>query len=75
MSKTTEQLIDIMKAGGSISIDITSRPFAHILKLSEASAETNSTLILRNSQDRASQQLIELSKFNTKNNIIFSIDR
>lgn len=74
MSKTTEQLVDILKVGGTISIDITSRPFAHLLKLAEASAETGSLIILRNSQERASQQLIELSKHNKKNNIIFSID-
>ncbi|HEC5268293.1 TPA: hypothetical protein ACM4JN_004323 [Escherichia coli] len=74
MSKTTEQLIDILKAGGSISLDITARPYAHLLKLAEASANTGTLLILRNSQDRASQQLIELSKYNKKNNIVFSID-
>ncbi|WP_285111089.1 hypothetical protein [Leclercia adecarboxylata] len=74
MSKTTEQLIDILKAGGSISIDITARPYAHLMRLAEASSGTGSTLIFRNSQERASQQLIELSKYNTSNNIIFSVD-
>jgi hypothetical protein len=73
-TKTTEQLIEILKSGGAISIDVKVRPYAHILKLAEASAETGSMIWLRNSQERASKQLIELSKFNVNNNIIFSID-
>jgi hypothetical protein len=74
MSKTIDQLIEIIMAGGVIKLDIKSRPFSHILKLAEKASLGGGGIIFQNSELRTTKQLIELSSFNSHKNIQFEIN-
>ena len=74
MAKTTDQLIHIMESGGAVSIDIKALPFEKLIQLAQVSSSSGNVLWLKNSEKRTTKQLVELSKYNLKNNIVFSID-
>ncbi|MFV8386980.1 hypothetical protein ACNO5E_23035, partial [Vibrio parahaemolyticus] len=62
MSKTTNQLVEILASGGSIKIDVEKIPFANLVKLAEASSLSKGTVIMESASKKPTSQLIELSK-------------
>lgn len=73
MSKSIDQLTEVIIAGGIIKLDIKSRPYSHILKLAKQASTGFGGVVFENSQVRTTSQLIELASYNQHNNIIFEI--
>jgi len=73
MSKTVDQLCEIIMAGGVIELDIKSRPFDHILKLAKQASTGAGGIVFDNTNSRTTKQLIELASYNEHKNIKFIV--
>ena len=73
MSKTVDQIIEIISSGGNVKIDSKSRPYKQIEELAKAASYGKGGLVLSSAEKRTTQQLVELSRYNKHGNIMFEV--
>jgi hypothetical protein len=61
MSKTPEQLINILRAGGGLILDAATRLPDQLTQMAAAAAGSGATLVLRNADYRAPDDLINIA--------------
>jgi hypothetical protein len=61
MSKTPDQLINILAAGGGLILDAATRAPDQLIRMATAAGGSGATLVLRNADYRAADQLVTIA--------------
>jgi hypothetical protein len=61
MSKTPDQLINILRAGGGLILDAATQAPEQLLRMATAAAGSGATLILRNADYKPPDQLMNIA--------------
>jgi len=62
MSKSTDNLILLIKAGGNLSIDASNIHTENIIKITKVAIETNRRVVFRNLSGKSTDNLIQIIK-------------
>ena len=70
MSKSTENIIRLVKAGGNLSVDAEGISTDNILRIVKASIQVGKIITLRNLQDKSTDNLLRVIKAGGENVIL-----
>ncbi len=62
MSKMTEQIVQVILAGGGVSVDAQTKMTEHLLEIASAAAEAGTPVVLRNANSKMTAELVEIAR-------------
>ncbi len=72
MSKMTEQIIQVIQAGGGVVIDAKSKMTEQLVEIASAAAQANVVVILKNSESKMTEHLVRIAQAG-KGKVLFEI--